>query len=96
MIKAIKVNKKDNVAILLEDISKNSFCSFNNIKKYKANQNIPFGHKIALFDISIGENIVKYGYPIGYATKYIKKGDWVHIHNIECARGRFKNNEDLK
>jgi altronate hydrolase len=28
---------------------------------------IPFGHKIAREDISKGEQIIKYGYPIGHA-----------------------------
>ena len=27
--------------------------------------NIPFGHKIALTDIALGEDILKYGFPIG-------------------------------
>ena len=41
------------------------------------------GHKIALCDIKKGENVIKYGYPIGHATEDIKKGDSVHTHNIK-------------
>ena len=40
------------------------------------------GHKVALCDIAQGENVVKYGYPIGHATKPIKEGEWVHSHNL--------------
>lgn len=43
---------------------------------------IPAGHKVALRDIKKGENVVKYGFPIGHATTDIAKGDWVHTHNI--------------
>ena len=41
------------------------------------------GHKIALCDIKKGENVIKYGYPIGHATEDIKAGDSVHTHNIK-------------
>ncbi len=41
------------------------------------------GHKIALRSIKKGEDIIKYGYPIGYATESIKKGESVHSHNMK-------------
>ncbi|MBQ3427010.1 MAG: altronate dehydratase [Clostridia bacterium] len=41
------------------------------------------GHKIALRDIKAGENIIKYGYPIGHALIDIKEGEHVHTHNIK-------------
>ncbi|MDD2362231.1 MAG: altronate dehydratase family protein [Oscillospiraceae bacterium] len=41
------------------------------------------GHKIALKDISEGENIIKYGFPIGHATQNISKGESVHTHNLK-------------
>lgn len=41
------------------------------------------GHKIALADIKKGENVIKYGYPIGHATEDIKAGEHVHTHNIK-------------
>ncbi len=49
----------------------------------KEKQKIPFGHKIALCNIKKGENIIKYGFPIGHATYDIKKGSHVHVHNME-------------
>ena len=39
------------------------------------------GHKYALRDIRCGENVIKYGNPIGGATADIKCGEWVHTHN---------------
>ena len=41
------------------------------------------GHKTALTDIKEGENIIKYGFPIGRATRDIKKGELVHTHNLK-------------
>lgn len=41
------------------------------------------GHKVALRDIKKGENVIKYGYPIGHALEDIKAGEHVHTHNIK-------------
>ena len=43
---------------------------------------IPQGHKTALTDIPAGAPVIKYGFPIGHATKDIPKGSWVHTHNM--------------
>ena len=45
--------------------------------------NLADGHKYALCDIKAGENIIKYGNPIGHATCDIKAGDHVHTHNTK-------------
>ncbi len=45
--------------------------------------NLEDGHKYALRDISCGENIIKYGCPIGHATADIKRGEHVHTHNTK-------------
>lgn len=45
--------------------------------------NIETGHKSALVDIAEGENVIKYGFPIGHATQPIKKGEHVHTHNLK-------------
>ena len=43
------------------------------------------GHKSALSDIRKGEDIIKYGFPIGHATADIKKGEHVHTHNMATS-----------
>lgn len=45
--------------------------------------NLEDGHKYALKDIKKGENIIKYGNPIGHATCDIVKGEHVHTHNTK-------------
>lgn len=49
---------------------------------------VPYGHKIALQDIAAGELIIKYGEEIGVATRDIRQGDYVHVHNLDSMRGR--------
>ena len=49
--------------------------------------NLSTGHKTALYDIEKGEDIIKYGYPIGYATEAIKCGESVHSHNMKTKLG---------
>ena len=47
---------------------------------------IPFGHKFAIRPIAAGEEIIKYGYPIGRAVRDIQPGEHVHIHNVGSLR----------
>ena len=48
---------------------------------------VPFGHKVALRPIARGEDVLKYGLPIGQALADIPAGAWVHVHN--CRSERF-------
>ncbi len=77
----------DNVGILLEDVAKGETVTFEDTD-LKAKEAIVFAHKMALRDIPKGEDIIKYGEIIGYSLQEIKKGQWVHIHNIDDVRGR--------
>lgn len=45
--------------------------------------NLDDGHKYALRDIKSGEDIIKYGNPIGHAICDINKGEHVHTHNVK-------------
>lgn len=48
---------------------------------------IESGHKYALNAIKNGDDVIKYGYPIGVATSDIEAGDHVHSHNIKSKLG---------
>ncbi|MGN0534536.1 MAG: UxaA family hydrolase [Eubacterium sp.] len=43
------------------------------------------GHKYALKDIKKGEQVIKYGFPIGVACEDIKQGEQVHSHNLKTS-----------
>jgi (2R)-sulfolactate sulfo-lyase subunit alpha len=47
---------------------------------------VPLGHKVALRDLASGEQVVKYGIAIGRATRDIRAGEHVHVHNIKGER----------
>lgn len=74
----IKINNNDNVVVALCNIS-----AGDDVCGIKAAEAIDRGHKMALVDIPEGSDIVKYGYPIGHATKDIKAGEWIHTHNLK-------------
>jgi altronate dehydratase len=52
----------------------------------KALSDIPASHKIALADIAAGREVIKYGETVAVSTRDIKKGEWVHTHNLESKR----------
>lgn len=64
-----RINQADNVAVALEDLRKGS-----EICGVRLLDDIPFGHKFALEDISDGGKIIKYGFPIGHITKSVSAG----------------------
>lgn len=72
----------DNVAVALKDLKKGDIALVNG-QQITLLDDIPFGHKAALQDIKNGDNVVKYGFPIGHATADIKKGSHIHTHNLK-------------
>jgi len=89
---ALKVTDRDNVATIFGEVAANAKVEIRdkkgNSEIITTSSDIPYGHKIAVVDIAIGEEIFKYGEEIGVATKEIKKGDYVHVHNLDSMRGR--------
>jgi altronate dehydratase small subunit len=89
--KAIVLNSKDNVATALADLAAGDTVALEVDKKpvsVKLVNAIQFGHKFSLVDIKAGSSILKYGEEIGEATKDIKVGEHVHVHNVASKRGR--------
>jgi altronate dehydratase len=76
------INPGDNVGVALGDIQHGKTIHLLDGTEFEALNDIPFSHKIALEDISVGEEIVKYGEMIGQAREGIKKGELVHTHNL--------------
>ncbi|WP_294952683.1 UxaA family hydrolase [uncultured Gilliamella sp.] len=83
MIKFIKINNMDNVAVALSDLQAHEQDIVINGHYIDLKQPIKQGHKFALNDIGLGENIIKYGLPIGHATSPIKAGEHIHSHNLK-------------
>ncbi len=82
MTKCIQIHPDDNVAVALHPVAKGEEIELGGVRVTAA-EDIPQGHKLALRSIAEGENIVKYGFPIGHATCAIEPGSWVHVHNTK-------------
>ncbi|MGD9931449.1 MAG: UxaA family hydrolase [Mangrovibacterium sp.] len=82
MANFIKINPADNVIIALTDFTKGETIDLGSQQLTLAND-VPRGHKIALANMGEGENVIKYGAPIGHATQVIAAGEHVHVHNTK-------------
>jgi (2R)-sulfolactate sulfo-lyase subunit alpha len=47
---------------------------------------VPLGHKFALKDIAEGDDVIEYGLRVAIATKSVRTGEHVHVHNVRSAR----------
>ena len=91
---AIQIKSNDNVATLIREVKQGDIVKVYSVEKnldldVRSNENIPRGHKIALIYIKKGEKVIKYGETIGITTANIKKGDYVHVHNLDSIRGKI-------
>lgn len=78
----LRINPADNVAVAIEPLQKGETIDIEGIV-VTANSDVPAGHKILLKDLKEGENIIKYGYPIGHAKSNLKKGDFINENQIK-------------
>ena len=78
----IVINPLDNVAVALEDIAEGAEVRPPGDAPFTAQEKIPYSHKVAMEDIAAGSAVCKYGEPVGNASAYIRKGAWVHTHNL--------------
>jgi len=83
MTECFRIAASDNVATLLEDAGTGAATirGEGEIREIELTQPIKIGHKVALCALQEGATVVKYGVPIGAATRPIAAGEWVHLHN---------------
>ena len=79
-MKTIKINPADNVAVAIEPLKAGETIHIEG-QTITLNNDVPAGHKILLSDLVEGENVIKYGYPIGHLKESHKLGDFIcHDH----------------
>ena len=86
----VKLHEEDNVVTATRETLANTIVVIDS-EKIIVMQDVPFGHKFAIKDIEKGDDIIKYGVKIGVATTEIKKGEYVHIHNVDEASLRIRD-----
>lgn len=97
--KAIVFDPRDNVATSLSNLREGTEVCVaigKNISRFRVRQAIPIGHKIALRSLGKGGWITKYGERIGQATRMIRKGDHVHVHNMRSGKTKMDKPQGLQ
>ena len=86
VVNALLMNLADNVVTTVTEIAKGDnvcFMKGNEHMILKAEENIPYCHKVALEDIGRGSDVIKYGESLGHTVAAISKGCWVNDHNLK-------------
>ena len=84
-INALLIDDIDNVVTCVAEVSAGSDVYYrkgSEILSLKAEEDIPYCHKIALKDLAEGEEVLKYGEMIGRTNQPIARGHWVSDKNI--------------
>jgi altronate hydrolase len=75
--RTIRLSAEDNVVVAVDQIPQGGAAA-----GYPARERIPRGHKMAVAPIGVNQPVRKYGQIIGFATRPITPGEWVHEHNV--------------
>ena len=78
---ALRLHPSDNVAVALTALDAGTNVSIDGTS-LSVHEDVPVGHKIALADLDVGADVVKYGLPIGTVTRPVGSGSWLHSHNM--------------
>ena len=79
----LKINSADNVAVAINPLSKGTVVTVDGAGDVTLLTDIPAGHKFALCDIAEGENVIKYGFPIGHARHAVARGSFLDHNDIK-------------
>jgi altronate hydrolase len=75
--RTIRLSADDNVVVAVDPIPAGTA-----VAGTTARERVPRGHKMAVAPIAPDAAVRKYGQIIGFASRAIAPGDWVHEHNV--------------
>ena len=78
----LKINPADSVVVCLTEKKRGDIITADD-RQVTLLDDVPAGHKVLIKDVAEGDNIIKYGYPIGHARKAMKAGQWVNENNLK-------------
>lgn len=78
----LKINPADNVAVAINPLAAGTTVNVDG-DEITLVSDIPAGHKFALRDIADGENVIKYGFPIGHTRHEVKRGAFLDHNDIK-------------
>jgi hypothetical protein len=79
----VRIDPRDNVAVALRAIKSGEAVTGVSAIGVKAAEDILRNHKLALVEIPENGPVIKYGEPIGLASRTIRQGEWDHTHNLK-------------
>lgn len=94
-MRAFVIHPADTVATMIEDAAPGTVAIHGAVAAtIQAPQAIAVGHKIAIRPMMPNEVVIKFGIPIGLATREITPGEWVHLHNCKSSLDERSNQFD--
>lgn len=91
----LKINPADNVFVAIQPLAKGTVLDVEG-EQVELITDVPAGHKCALKDFAEGENIIKYGFPIGHARHAVKKGSYMDHDDIKTNLEGTLDYRDIK
>lgn len=76
--RSLQLNEHDNVRIATEALPAGE--SVDGVELFTP---VPAGHKFSVCAIAAGERVYRYGQAIGQASRAIRAGEHVHVHNMQ-------------
>lgn len=80
--KYLKINPTDNVVVAISNLKAGEIICDGN-EEIVLKEDVPAGHKITLKNFSEGEDVIKYGYPIGHVRQNVESGKWINENQIQ-------------
>ena len=94
-INALLIDDIDNVVTCVTEVPAGSEVYYrkgDEVLSLKAEEDIPYCHKVALKDFAEGDEVIKYGESLGRTTEAVKKGCWLWDKNM-CSVPRNYDSE---
>ncbi len=80
--KYLKINPADNVVVAISKLAAGEVICDGD-KEIVLKEDVPAGHKVTLKDFAEGEDVIKYGYPIGHVRSSVEAGKWINENQIQ-------------
>lgn len=80
--KYLKINSADNVVVAISNLKIGEIIQDGDTS-IVLKDDVPAGHKVTLKDFAEGENVIKYGYPIGHVRHSVEAGKWINENQIQ-------------
>ncbi|MCI8550908.1 MAG: UxaA family hydrolase [Lachnospiraceae bacterium] len=89
MVNSVVIKPNDTVATATEELQAGDTGNYlleGKLYELPILETIPQYHKFAIKEMHTGDHVYKYGEKIGVASCDIKRGAYVHVHNLESER----------